>query len=194
MDNYMDSRELMEMKEQLSILTKKLEKEKIVNDKMMRRAIRGKISKMQRHALIKAIAIAFAIPYTCWASYWLGISPWFCVFTCSILGIALYSDYRIHRNLRGNEAMQGNLLDVRKKVLHIKQAYRDWIKFSIPILFVWFAWFAYEICRHPDIPKEIIFTGMGAGSIFGGIIGVLQYKKMQRNADEILQQIEDMKV
>ena len=53
MENYMDSRELMEMKEQLTILTKKLEKETIVNDRLMRRATKEKISKMQRRALIK---------------------------------------------------------------------------------------------------------------------------------------------
>ena len=194
MDNYMESKELMEMKEQLSILTQKLEKEKIVNDRMMRCATKEKISKMQRHALIKAIAIAFAIPYTHFVTHWLGISPWFCAFTFALLAIALYADFRIHRNLRANEAMQGNLMDVRKKVLHIKQAYRDWIKFSIPILIVWLTWFVYEICQNPDIPQEAIFTGIGSGGVFGGIIGFLEYRKIQRSADEILQQIEEMEV
>ena len=194
MDNYMDSRELTEMKGQLSILTQKLEKEKIVNDRMMRRATKEKISKLQHHALIKAIAIAFAIPYTCWVTHWLGFSPWFCAFTFAALVIALYADYRIHRNLRANEAMQGNLMDVRKKVLHIKQDYRDWIKFSIPILIVWLTWFVYEICQNPDIPQEAIFTGIGSGGVFGGIIGFLEYRKIQRSADEILQQIEEMEV
>ena len=194
MDNYMDSRELMEMKEQLSILNQKLEKEKIVNDRMMRRVTKEKISKMQRHALIKAIAIACAIPYTCWATHWLGISPWFCAFTSALLAIALYADFRIHRNLRANEAMQGNLMDVRKKVLHIKQADRDWIKFSIPIRIVWLTWFVYEIYQQPDIPQEAIFAGIGSGGIFGGNIGFLEYRKIQRNSDEILQQIEEMEV
>ena len=194
MDNYMDSKELMEMKEQLSILTQKLEKETIVNERLMRRATKEKISKMQRHVLIKAIFIACAVPYTHFVSHWLGISPWLCTFTFLLLLTALFSDFLIHRNLRSDEAMQADLMDVRKKVLRIKQAYRDWIKYSIPILFVWIAWFAYEICQQPDIPQEAIFIGMGAGSIFGGIIGLLQYKKTQRNADEILQQIEDMKM
>jgi hypothetical protein len=30
------------------------------------------------------------------------------------------------------------------------------------------------------------------GGIIGGIIGTMQYKKMQRSADEILEQIEEM--
>lgn len=192
MENYMDSRELMEMKEQLSILTKKLEKETIVNGRLMRRATKEKISKMQRRALIKGIFIGLCVPYTIGVFHFIGLSLWLCGFTVLILLIALYCDYRIHRNIRSDEAMYGNLLDVRKKVLRIKQAYKDWLKFSIPILAIWLVWFWYESFQLPDIPKESIFIGTISGGIIGGIIGTMQYKKMQRSADEILEQIEEM--
>ena len=88
--------------------------------------------------------------------------------------------------------MYGNLLDVRKKVLRIKQAYKDWLKFSIPILTLWLICFWYETFQLPDIPMESIFIGSISGGIIGGFIGFLQYKKMQRSADEILEQIEEM--
>ena len=192
MEKYMDSRELMEMKEQLSILTKKLEKETIVNDRLMRRATKEKISKMQRRALIKGIVIGLCIPYTIGVFHFIGLSLWLCGFTVLVLLIALYTDYRIHRNIHSDEAMYGNLLDVRKKVLRIKQAYKDWLKFSIPILIIWLIYFLYESFQLPDIPKESIFIGSIFGGSIGGFIGFLQYKKMQRDADEILEQIEEM--
>ena len=192
MDNYMDSRELMEMKEQLSILTKKLEKETIVNEKLMRRATKEKISKMQRRALIKGIGLGLCIPYVIGICHLVGLSLWLCGFTVLMLLIALYTDYRIHRNFHSDEAMYGNLLDVRKKVLRIKQAYKDWLKFSIPILIIWLIYFLYESFQLPDIPKESIFIGSIFGGSIGGFIGFLQYKKMQRSADEILEQIEEM--
>ena len=192
MEIYMDSRELMEMKEQLSILTKRLEKETIVNDRLMRRATKEKISKMQRRALIKGIFIGLCIPYVIGVCHLVGLSLWLCGFTVLILLIALYCDYRIHRNIHSDEAMYGNLLDVRKKVLRIKQAYKDWLKFSIPILALWLVWFWYETFQLPDIPKESILIGTIFGGIIGGILGTVQYKKMQRSADEILEQIEEM--
>ena len=192
MEKYMDSRELMEMKEQLSILTKKLEKETIVNDRLMRRATKEKISKMQRRSLIKGIFIGLCIPYVIGVFHFIGLSFWLCGFTVLILLIALYCDYRIHRNIHSDEAMYGNLLDVRKKVLRIKQAYKDWLKFSIPILAIWLVWFWYESFQLPDIPKESFYIGSILGGIIGGIIGTMQYKKMQRSADEILEQIEEM--
>ena len=192
MDNYMDSRELMEMKEQLSILTQKLEKETIVNERLMRRATREKISKMQRRALVKGIALVFCVPYSLFCLHFLGTSLWLNAVTVCLLMFALYCDYRIHRNLRSSEAMQGNLLDVRKKVLRIKQAYKDWIKFSIPVTLVWIVWFLYEMLQQIHIHIEATFIGIIIGSIIGGIIGTIQYKKMQRSADEILEQIEEM--
>ena len=192
MENYMDSRELMEMKEQLSILTQKLEKETIVNDRLMRRATKEKISKMQLRALIKGIFIGLCIPYNIVLCHFFGLSLWLCGFTVLILLIALYCDYRIHRNIHSDEAMYGNLLDVRKKILRIKQAYKDWLKFSIPILAIWLVCFWYETFQLPDIPKESFYIGSILGGIIGGIIGTVQYKKMQRSADEILEQIEEM--
>lgn len=192
MNNYMDSRELMEMKEQLSILNKKLEKETIVNDRLMRRAMKNKISKMQRHALIKGIFIVLAMPYIICCLHVIGTSPWFnAVSICSLITALLY-DYRIHKNLHSNEAMYGNLMEVRKKVLSIKQAYKNWLKISIPFIIIWFSWFLYELFQLPHIPKDVIFTGVVFGGTIGGIIGTLQYKKMQRTTDEILQQIEEM--
>ena len=192
MNNYMDSRELMEMKEQLSILNKKLEKETIVNDRLMRRAMKNKISKMQRHALIKGIFIVLAMPYNICCLHVIGTSPWFnAVSICSLITALLY-DYRIHKNLHSNEAMYGNLMEVRKKVLSIKQAYKNWLKISIPFIIIWFSWFLYELFQLPHIPKDVIFTGVVFGGTIGGIIGTLQYKKMQRTTDEILQQIEEM--
>ena len=192
MEKYMDSRELMELKEQLSILTKKLEKETIVNERLMRRATKEKISKMQRRALIKGIVIGLCIPYVIGVCHLVGLSLRLCGFTVLMLVIALYTDYRIHRNFHSDEAMYGNLLDVRKKVLRIKHAYKDWLKFSIPILAIWLVCFWYETFQLPDIPKESILIGTISGGIIGGFIGFLQYKKMQRSADEILEQIEEM--
>ena len=194
MEKYMDSRELMEMKEQLSILTKKLEKETIVNERLMRRATKEKISKMQRRAHIKGVVIGLCIPYTIGVFNFIGLSLWLCGFTVLILLISLYYDYRIHRNIHSDEAMYGNLLEVRKKVLRIKQAYQDWLKFSIPILALWLLSFWYETFQLPDIPKESIFIGTIFGACIGGLTGFLQYKKMQRSADEILEQIEEMQV
>ena len=88
--------------------------------------------------------------------------------------------------------MYGNLMEVRKKILSIKQAYKNWLKISIPFIIIWLTWFLYELFQLPHIPKDAILTGVVFGGIIGGITGTLQYNKMQQTTDEILQQIEEM--
>ena len=194
MNEYIDSRELQQMKEQLAILTQKLDKETIVNERLMRRAMKEKVTKMQRNALIKGIAIAFGIPYTIGISHMLGVSAWLCAFTILFLAVALVFDYHTHNVLKPREALYGNLMDVQKKALRIKQAYQNWLKVSIPFLIIWCTWFLYELSLQAHIPIEAIITGFVCGGIIGGLIGIKQYNKVQRTADEILEQIEEMQV
>lgn len=192
MDNYLDSKELQEMKEQLAILTQKLNKEAIVNERLIRQSIKKDVLKTQRHSFIKAIVIAFCIPFTIWNFHQIGTSLWLCAFTTFFLGLALTYDYFTHRNLRSNEAMQGNLIEVRKKVVSIKQAYKNWLKIGIPFIILWCPWFLYEVSLQTHIPQEAIVLGFASGVIIGGAIGIREYLKLQRTTDEILQQINDI--
>ena len=48
MKNDIESRELQEMKEQLAILTQKLEKETIVNERLLRQSMKNKASSIRK--------------------------------------------------------------------------------------------------------------------------------------------------
>ena len=48
MTNNIESKELLEMKEQLSLLIKKLDKETIVNERMIRRSMKEKADRLNR--------------------------------------------------------------------------------------------------------------------------------------------------
>jgi hypothetical protein len=58
---------------------------------------------------------------------------------------------------------------------------------------VFLCWFAKEISeRLQGEELKNVLGGMGIGIILGGIIGIYQYTKTQRTADDILQQIEEL--
>ena len=63
MMNNIDSIELQEMKEQLAILTQKLEKETIVNERLIRQSMKDKASTIRRKAIIESIVTLIMIPY-----------------------------------------------------------------------------------------------------------------------------------
>ena len=197
MNEYIDSRELQQMKEQLAILTQKLDKETIVNERLMRQAMKSKASWLRRKAIIESVVTLIIIPYFIWVMPGLfGLSIEFCAFTCFFLILALGYNYYIHTHFRPEKFAHGNLLEVRKDTLRLKTLYANWLKFiGIPFIVVFLSWFVHDITKaiHGEELQGALY-GMVVGVLIGSIIGIYRYRKTQRTADEILAQIEEMQV
>ena len=197
MNEYIDSRELQQMKEQLAILTQKLDKETIVNERLMRQAMKDKASWLRRRFIIKGIANLILLPYFIWlAPGVLGLSVGFCIFVSLFIILALGCDYYINTRFRPEKFVYGNLLEARQDTLMLKKFYANWLKFiGIPFIVVFFAWFIHDMAQviHGEALQGVL-GGMAIGVVIGSIVGIYRYRKTQRTADEILAQIEEMQV
>ena len=92
--NYIESKELQEMKEQLAILTQKLEKETIVNERLIRQSMKDKASTIRRKAIVESIVTLIMIPYFIWVMpNVIAISTGLCCFTCFFMVLALVCNY-----------------------------------------------------------------------------------------------------
>ena len=197
MRDYIDSRELQEMKEQLAILTQKLEKEAIINERLIRQSMKNKASSIRRAAIIESIITLMMIPYFIWVMpNVIAISTGLCCFTCFFMVLALVCNYYTHSRFRPDKFVLGNLLEVRKDTLMIKRFYINWLKFiGLPVIIVFFSWFVHDIrIAYPGEDLNGIYYGIGFGILLGTIIGTILFKKIQNTADEILEQIEEMQV
>ena len=194
MMNDFDSRELQEMKKQLAILSQKLEKETIVNERLIRQSMKNKASSIRRTAIVEAIIAMAMTPYFIFVvPQILAISTGLCYFTCFFIVLALAGSYYIHSRFRPDKFVQGNLIEVRKDTLNMKKSYINWLKIGIPFLIVFFSWFIHDM--HQAYPKENlygIYYGIGFGILIGSIVGIMSFRKIQRTANEILEQIEEM--
>ena len=197
MNEYIDSKELQQMKEQLAILTQKLDKETIVNERLMRQAMKSKASWLRRKAIIESAITLIMIPYFIWVMPGLfGLSVEFCAFTCFFLVLALGYNYYIHTRFRPDKFAHGNLLEARQDTLMLKKFYANWLKFiGIPFIVIFLSWFVHDITKaiHGEELQGALY-GMAVGVVIGGIIEIYRYRKTQRTADEILEQIEEMQV
>ena len=197
MNEYIDSKELQQMKEQLAILTQKLDKETIVNERLMRNAMKNKASWLRRKAILESAITLIMLPYFIWVMPGLcGISVELCVFTCFFMVLALGYNFYIHTHFQPEKFTHGNLLEARQDTLMLKRFYANWLKFiGIPFIVVFFAWFIHDMAQviHGEALQGVL-GGMAIGIIIGGIIGIYRYRKTQRTADEILAQIEEMQV
>ena len=197
MKNDIESRELQEMKEQLAILTQKLEKETIVNERLLRQSMKNKASSIRRRAIAEAIITLIMIPYFIWVMPGLaGISAGLCCFTCFFMVLALVYNYYIHSYFQPEKFAHGNLLETRMDTLRTKKLYSKWRMYiGIPFCIVFIGWFAYDISQglHGEELQGTL-GGLAIGCVLGAILGTFTYRKMQHSMDEILEQIEELQV
>ena len=186
--------ELDEMRQQMAILKNKLDDQTIVNDRLIRRAIKHSASTINKRYLIISI-IAFAmIPYGYWVfvvlnglsiPLWIAMS----VLMLAVIGFCIYNGHE----MRKNEFVNNNLLDIKRKTLKAKKRDAMWQYFGIPVAIIWTAWVGWEMTQKLEgdflkffIPWFIICVTAGA------LIGLKVHFKTQRHYRDILEQIEDV--
>ena len=186
--------ELDEMRQQLAILKNKLDDQTIVNDRLIRRAVKNSVSTINKRYLVISI-IAFAmIPYGYWAfvvlnglsiPLWIAMS----VLMLAVIGFCIYNGHE----MRKNDFVSDNLLETKRKALKAQKRDAMWPYFGIPVAIGWAAWVGWEMTQKLEgdflkyfIPWFIICVTAGA------LLGLKVHFKTQRHFRDILEQIEDV--
>ena len=125
--------QLEEMRQQMLTLKKKLEKQEIVNDRLIRRSMKNTAGNIRRTYLMTIAVSILMVPYGYWAfvtlshfsvAFWIGTS----IFMLVCGGATLYN----RRNLSDARLMTNNLIDVRRRMACAKKFDSDWLFFSTP--------------------------------------------------------------
>ena len=191
MEENLNTIELNEMKEQISLLRRKLEKETIVNEKLIRASMRDKLKAVKRRSYILCAVVIGACPL--WATPIFDFhSIWFMGVTIAFLFIAVAYEIYCNQLLSTQNYVSGNLIDEARKLNRYKQLSRQWHWFSIPFLFIWLSWFVYEATSVGDFHANNILIGGLIGGTIGGVIGWRTYRKGQNTVSEVIEQIEEL--
>lgn len=184
--------ELDEMRQQMAILKDKLENQTIVNDRFIRRSIKRGVSTINRRYLVIGIIALAMIPYGYWAFVMIGglsVALWLasCLMMLIVVGFMIYNS----RDMRDNALMNGNLLDVKRKVTQAQKRDANWLWFGIPMALAWGAWAVYEMSQKMG-DNEYIVPCCIVGVLVGALIGLKVHFKTQSRFNEIIEQIEDL--
>lgn len=182
-----------EMREQLQLLHHKIDGQEIVDERHIRRAVGMRVRSINRQAAVMLFMSLFAIPYSAWALRFIGLSWPFAVVTMAFLAVALFYTAWSHRKVRSSQLATEPLREVARRVARMKRRYARWLYFSIPFLVGWVSWFACEIMGNTDIPYSErigVMTGAAIGGLTGIVLGFMAYRRTQRLAREILEQIQ----
>lgn len=186
--------ELEQMREQITLLRSKLDKEAIINERLLRRAMHDKVRGITRDNRAVIIIGTLAIPYNLLVFDYLGISLWFSIATALLLIVCVVAMWWSQRGLHADELLDGDVVSVGKKVLRLKQMNDRWLWFAIPMLILWLAWLFWE--AYQQVGGTPLFRGFVTGGVIGLILGLIVGGKVryrtQRRVREILAHIEEL--
>lgn len=195
MTNNIDSKEMLEMKEQLSLLIKKLDKETIVNERMIRRSMKEKADRLSRRLIVEILVSLIMIPFfICVLPNLSKVSMPFCIFSAGFFALGVLYDFYMYLRFRPQKFIEGNMIEVRRDTLNFKKQTLRWTYcIGIPFLVVYIAWFVYEKMQYyqGEILKIVLVSAL-IGFLIGGAIGINIFVKTLRATDEILMQIEEL--
>lgn len=189
MDN---SFELQQLKEQFNILNRSLNNQQLINERLIRASIESKVRNINSDGRkIMAIAILGIIAII--ADHYLVNWSWlFTAVTIVFLLVAVLYNIYFRLGINNADALNADLIDMRLRTLRFKKMQSRWLWFSIPFLVVWLTWLLYETLNmiYDPIPTII---GAAIGLVLGLAFGIKQYQRTQRQAKEIISDIENLK-
>lgn len=184
--------ELETMRAQIALLKEKLDKETIVSEKILRDTMRHKARTINTNAWISVGASIFVI---IWALAYIpkeGFSWWFAGATILMMLVCDFFTWKYHKDVNA-KTMSGDLLTVAKVMKQLRDNYKKWLKYSIALISIWFVWLSIEFCIQLNDWRlaVVMIIALLVGLAIGGFIGLKMHNSVIRNAEEIIQQIED---
>jgi hypothetical protein len=190
----MEEKKFEELRNQFAFLKQQLEKQEIVSDRLLRKAMEGKtldISYTKKTVYSAAIFCLILYPFTYITHMW-NLS--FALATCAMVIFCAVCTYYIHRPVERLDFMRDDFTTVARVMARFKKQYNDWLHYVTPILLIpWLSWACYDFAWVHG-PKRINPWLLALPLIFGGIIGAIigyrNHRKAVNAAQDILDEIE----
>ena len=136
--------ELQEMREQMAALKEKLNKQEVVNDRLIRDVLIKKKKSVDKNIWFVGICGLITITIGNLAfSYW-GVSSWFLIGTTILMLVCFLMTLIPHNWVKKADIQSGNLLVAAKQVRRLRKLYKDWEIIGIVLAVIWLAWLFIE--------------------------------------------------
>ena len=186
--------ELQEMREQMAALKEKLNKQEVVNDRLIRDVLSQKMKTINKNGWLSSLSGLFVITFGNYLFYQMGLSTWFLLGTTVMMIFCAAVTWISHSWVNSNEIANGDLLRVVKQAQRLQRVYKNWKYIALPMVLVWATWLGLEYAAEVKDTAMVISMMSGGiiGGLVGGIIGFKQNKKVINELDEMIRHIEEM--
>lgn len=202
MENNNQNTELELMRSQMEDFKAQLDKQKIVNEKMIISSMKKSMSWIKRFvyfecSLVPIIAVSSWLAIKEFAHLsWLNYA-----FLMTMVIVSVIADYRINVSaISDADYSRNNLLTTIKKLTRMKRLRSIEMMIEVPTLFIWLLWSGIEAWIYmpadaPDCARGAVYGGI-VGGVIGGVCGLIFafriFFKMQRTNDEVISQINEL--
>lgn len=204
MENNKMNNELEQMREQMQLLRNKLDKQEIINDKMLRQSVKKGMSWIKNFVYLGFLLLPFIAVGWYGIKDLFGLSWWNYGILLIMCTIDVVLDYYVNiASLKANNIENSSLTETMHKLYRMKQIRAKKFIIMITLCAIWFAWTGIEMWQYAGsiAEKNEIMQGAEYGGFGGFVIGILIgffvviriYRKMQRTNDELIQQIEEFR-
>ena len=183
---------LLEMQRQMQQLREKLESQKIVNERILRKSCRRTIDRLRVKSnapIIAGIAGLALIPVL----HQLGFSNLLLIVT-GILMLAGITASLITKQYIPN--LDKDLVTATTELTRFRKINADWYKYGIPFLLVWLGILIWDVVKNLQLGGPELY-GFICGSVIGLVVGLVLGLKNRRDildaSDDLLGQIEELK-
>ena len=183
--------ELEELREQVSLLKDKLQRQQIISERMIAEAAQKRVGKLNRAGVIWGIFGLFAMVWCSAVFHQVGFSDEFVVGTALLLAVCAIVTIYAHWNLHSVDVAHGNLIEITQKLLRFRKIYANWHFYSIPALLIWCYFLYYDAKQVLEYPETFLWGGL-VGGIIGAIIGLKKHYAILREADELLANLREL--
>ena len=194
MTNDNNSKELEQMRQQMSELKSLLHDKLTVDDDALRRSMKSSIDKERKDLRVQIIMALVAIPMYCMLIPRLNFPIWFNVCSVALFLTAFAALIISARYYMPSDLPTRDLTTVAERVVAYKKFGFTWLKFSIPILTAWLVMFFHYINSRDDHGfSQGLVIGDIIGIVVGLTLGIINYRQSLKRLNDILQQIKEVR-
>lgn len=183
---------LEEMKQQHKLLQEVLNKQRIVNQNLIRNSIMSKVSSFRRQYYVLLGNGIFSTLFSPLIFFMLGCSWPFCLFTCVMVLADVVGHWTVNHKLRTGTITSEPVTVVLRKLLKMKLRNARTHRYGMLCIVPWFAWLVIEMAYIIPLPHDervVMIVSAAVGLVIGLVIGISIYRRQQRITTDIIRQL-----
>ena len=192
----MKDMELEEMRAQINLLKEMLDKQSIVNNRLLQQSMKAKVSQIHRQGWKGMACGIIAIVLNTLLYFVDALSLPVFIITILFMLFAILGTWHSHKPLDKKDLLENDIHTTATAFSIVKKRYKFWMHYITPVtIILWLPLYCHDYVTSLGMPQEtaryfIILLFISA--CIGALIGYLWHRKVVNTCDEALKQLEDV--